>query len=289
MRGREILAVVMVAGLLLTGCRGRGLLSSGVVAQVGKTELTEKDVAAAIPSGMSEKDSLAMVEGYVDAWVRKQVKLQEAERVLAETGVNIDAMVEDYRSSLLTYRLDRFYVENMVDTIVSDSLVAGYYATHQPEFRLDRNIVKGRIVRLPVSFRLRTKLKELMGSSGAARQQDFLDLAAKNGLMLTTFDRWVSFDEFLDALPTMRGKSYDYLLKGSGIEELTDGDYRYYIQITDRALKGRQAPLEWVDNVVRNIISNERGSEAVRAMEDSLYRAALENHSLKIYLKTNQE
>ncbi len=284
MGGREILAVVMVAGLLLTGCRGRGLLSSGVVAQVGKTELTEKDVAAAIPSGMSEKDSLAMVEGYVDAWVRKQVKLQEAERVLAETGVNIDAMVEDYRSSLLTYRLDRFYVENMVDTIVS-----GYYATHQPEFRLDRNIVKGRIVRLPVSFRLRTKLKELMGSSGAARQQDFLDLAAKNGLMLTTFDRWVSFDEFLDALPTMRGKSYDYLLKGSGIEELTDGDYRYYIQITDRALKGRQAPLEWVDNVVRNIIYNERGSEAVRAMEDSLYRAALENHSLKIYLKTNQE
>ena len=51
----------------------------------------------------------------------------------------------------------------------------------------------------------------------------------------------------------------------------------------------RQAPLEWVDNVVRNIIYNERGSEAVRAMEDSLYRAALENHSLKIYLKTNQE
>ena len=274
--------------MLLAGCRGRGLLSSDVVAQVGKTVLTEEDVTAAVPAGMSGEDSLAMVENYVETWVRRQVKLQEAERVLAETGVNIDAMVEDYRNSLLTYRLDRYYMDRG-DTVVSDSLVADYYAMHQPEFRLDRDIVKGRIVRLPASFRLRTKLKELMGSPNAERQQDFLDLAVKNGLTLTVFDEWVGFDEFLNRLPTVRGKSYDYLLTGSRIEELTDGDYKYYVQITDHAAKGQQAPLEWVENVVRNIIYNKRGSDAVRRMEDSLYHAALENHTLKIYLKTNRE
>lgn len=288
MVGKGILPLVMAAGMLLAGCRGRGLLSSDVVAQVGKTVLTEEDVTEAVPAGMSGEDSLAMVENYVETWVRRQVKLQEAERVLAETGVNIDAMVEDYRNSLLTYRLDRYYM-GMVDTVVSDSLVADYYATHQPEFRLDRDIVKGRIVRLPASFRLRTKLKELMGSPNAERQQDFLDLTVKNGLTLTVFDEWVGFDEFLNRLPTIRGKSYDYLLTGSRIEELTDGDYKYYVQITDHAAKGQQAPLEWVDNVVRNIIYNKRGSDAVRRMEDSLYRAALENHTLKIYLKTNRE
>ena len=48
--------------MLLAGCRGRGLLSSDVVAQVGKTVLTEKDVTAAVPAGMSGEDSLAMVE-----------------------------------------------------------------------------------------------------------------------------------------------------------------------------------------------------------------------------------
>ena len=111
----------------------------------------------------------------------------------------------------------------------------------------------------------------------------------KNGLTLTVFDEWVGFDEFLNRLPTVRGKSYDYLLMGSRIEELTDGDYKYYVQITDHAAKGQQAPLEWVENVVRNIIYNKRGSDAVRRMEDSLYHAALENHTLKIYLKTNRE
>ena len=105
MVGKGILPLVMAAGMLLAGCRGRGLLSSDVVAQVGKTVLTEEDVTAAVPAGMSGEDSLAMVENYVETWVRRQVKLQEAERVLAETGVNIDAMVEDYRNSLLTYRI----------------------------------------------------------------------------------------------------------------------------------------------------------------------------------------
>ena len=65
--------------MLLAGCRGRGLLSSDVVAQVGKTVLTEEDVTAAVPAGMSGEDSLAMVENYVETWVRRQVKLQEAE------------------------------------------------------------------------------------------------------------------------------------------------------------------------------------------------------------------
>ncbi|HIW97917.1 MAG TPA: hypothetical protein H9866_05460 [Candidatus Tidjanibacter gallistercoris] len=291
MAGKHILfSAALVAALLLTGCRGRGgLLSYGAVAQVGEALLSENEVAQAIPSGMPPEDSLRMVDGYVDAWVRKQVKLQEAERVLAETGVDIDAMVEDYRNSLLTYRLDRYYMERMVDTVVSDSLVAEYYATHRPEFRLDRDIVKGRIVRLPASFRMRTKLKGLMGSPNPERQQDFLDLTVKNGLELTTFDSWVSFDDFLNRLPTVRGKSYDYLLGATRIEELSDGEYRYYVQITDRAVKGEQAPLEWVAQVVRNIIYNKRGSDAVREMEDSLYRAALENNTLKIYLKTNRE
>ena len=45
-----------------------------------------------------------------------------------------------------------------------------------------------------------------MGSPNAERQQDFLDLAVKNGLTLTVFDEWVGFDEFLNRLPTVRGK-----------------------------------------------------------------------------------
>lgn len=278
-------AVVCIALLTLTGCNGhRGLLSSGVVAQVGKAELHESDIVISLPAGSTPEDSLMFVDAYVNSWVRKQLKLQEAEKVLEKRGVDVEAMVTDYRNSILTYRLDQYYIEQKLDTIITDSLVQEYYDAHRSEHILDRNIIKGSIVKLPVSFRQQAKLKELMGSSNPERQQDFLDMAAKNNLLLTKFDNWVGFDEVLNYLPTIRGKSYDYLLTDGKVAELSDGDFKYYIFITDHLKKGDQAPLEWAANVVRKIIYNKRSSDIVKATEDSLYHAAQENNTLNIYL-----
>lgn len=280
-------AVMFVAAIALSGCGRKGVVSSDTVAQVGETLLSQNEVAAAVPKGMTPQDSLQMVDAYVNSWVRRQVKLREAEKVLQSSGVDVEAMVQDYRNSLLANRLDRYYIERKVDSMVSDSLVADYYEAHRPEFKLDRNIVKGRIVKLPVSFRQKAKLKELMISGKPERQQDFLDLVVKNNLVLIAFDKWTGFDEFLTNLPTVRGKSYDDLLTSKKINELSDGDYQYYIQITDYMGKGAEAPVEWVDNVIRNIIYNKRSGEVIKAVEDSLYNAAKENNTVKFYLQTN--
>lgn len=284
-KGTVLSAVICIALLSLTGCNGRrGLLSSGVVAQVGEAELHESDIAITLPAGSTPEDSLMFVDAFVNSWVRKQLKLQEAEKVLEKTGVDVEAMVTDYRNSILTYRLDQYYIEQKLDTIIADSLVREYYDAHRSEHILDRNIIKGSIVKLPMSFRQQAKLKELMGSSNPERQQDFLDMAAKNNLILNQFDSWVAFDEVLNYLPTIRGKSYDYLLTDGKVVELSDGEFKYYIFITDNLKKGDQAPLEWVENVVRKIIYNKRSSDIVKATEDSLYNAAQVNNILKIYL-----
>lgn len=283
-------ALLVAAMLTLSGCGSRGrLLSPATVAQVGESVLSEDEVAAAIPKGLTPEDSLQMVDAYVNSWVRRQVKLREAEKVLQSRGVNVEAMVQDYRNSLLANRLDRYYIEQRVDSVVSDSLVAEYYEAHRPEFKLDRTIVKGRIVKLPVSFRQQAKLKELMSSSKPERQQDFLDLVVKNNLVLLPFDKWTGFDEFLTSLPTVRGKSYDELLTSKKINELSDGEYKYYIQVTDYMGKGAEAPVDWVDNVIRNIIYNKRSSDMLKSVEDSLYNAAKQNSTLKIYLQTNND
>lgn len=290
MRLRNISSVVVsaVAAVVLSCCGRVGGPSGDTVATVGESVLTRSDVAAAVPAGLDENDSVAMADSYVEEWTRREVKLQEAERVLALHNVDIEAMVEDYRNSLLSYRLDRYYVDGKVDTVISDSLVAAYYTAHKPEFRMDRDIVKGRVARLPRSFNLRTKLKNLMGSSNAERQQDFLDMTVKNGLQLTVFDRWTGFDELLGMLPVVRGQDYSYLLKEDGISELMDDNYRYYIQITDHVSRGEQAPLEWVEEVVRNIIYNDRSSRTIRMHEDSLYRAAVDGGLVRIYSSKNR-
>lgn len=274
---------------IAAGCVGKYRPAAGTVAEAGDAVLTEREVAAAIPAGLPAEDSMRIAANYVEAWARKQVKLREAEKVLAENGIDVESMVEDYRNSLLSRRLDMYYVENCVDTLVSDTLTEAYYSQHKPEFRMDRDIVKGRVVVLPADFRWRTRLKTLMGDSDPDSQEDFAGLVAKNGIKITNFSEWIEADKLLRCLPASQDDDYSRLLRSKKVEEIVDGDYRYYVQITDRVLKGEQAPLEWVDGVVRNIIYNKRSEEMLKHIEDSLYSAACRDGEVKIYLQANQE
>ena len=283
----EVLVAISLV-LSASGC-GRTLSSEDLVAKVGDAELYVGDVAVNLVPGTSPEDSSAIAEAYVNAWVRKQLKIQEAEKVLPQVGVDIETMVADYRNSLLTRRLDQYYVERKVDTVVTDSLVSDYYERHKQDFMLDRDIVRGRILKVPDKFRQQAKLKDMMSATSDERKQDFNDMVMKNGLTLTEFDNWVSFGSFLEYLPTVRGKSYAYLLPERKIAELDGDGFKYYIQITDCVRKGEQAPLEWVADVIRKIIYNQRSGAALQTLEDSLYNAAVENRILKLYLPNNND
>ena len=136
---------------------------------------------------------------YVDRWVRKQLKLQEAEILFSASADDIDKMVEEYRQALLIRQLDQHYVDRSIDTTFTENEIAAYYNAHKADFRLDRTLVKGRIVQFGEGYRQARKLRELMGTKSEARQQDFRDICAKNDFTVSDFsDQWVDFPEFLE-------------------------------------------------------------------------------------------
>ena len=268
----------MAAILLLSGCgRNAGWRDAdeGVLARVGGATLMEADVKGIYSAGGSEADSLILLEAYVNSWVKRQVKIQEAERLATGSGIDIEAMVDDYRNSLITQRLNQYYVDKYIDTLIPASQIEEYYDRNRGQFVLDRTIVKGRIVRVPNSYRLTAKLKELMGSAQAEKQKDFMDICDKNNFSLMEFESWTDFSEFLSYLPVTRGRDYNYMLQSKMVRELADADNKYYVHVTDSRKKGRQAPLENVEHIVRRIIYNQRSNEIIRHCEDSLYNAAI--------------
>ena len=235
-----------------------------------------------VTRGLSGSDSLAKAESYVEQWVRREVKLQEAERVLEAERGDIERLVEEYRTSLLSNRLEQRYLAGKLDTLITDSMVEEYYNSHCKEFVLDRTILKGRIVRLPDNYRQSVKLLNLMGSKSADKQQDFLDLCKKNNFDLHTFETWVDFSEFLSYLPVRRDKNYDYILSGGEIRQMADADSKYFIEIYEVLKVGECAPLERVEDMVRRILYNRRRGEIVNSYNDSLYNAAIVEGLIRI-------
>ncbi len=251
------------------------------VARVGESVLRRSELDG-VTAGLVGEDSLCRAESYVDQWVRREVKMQEAERVLAADRAEVDKMVEAYRTSLMTNRLEQQYLTGRLDTLITDKMVKEYFASHRRDFVMDRTILKGRIVRLSDKYRQSVKLFNLMGSKSKEKQQDFLDLCRKNNFELHTFDSWVDFSEFLSYLPVRRDKNYDYILSGGEIRQMSDADSKYFIEITEVLRKGEPAPLERVEERVRRVLYNRRRAEVVELYNDSLYNAALLEGKIRI-------
>lgn len=277
---------VAACALLLAGCQElpRYLAGDTTLARAGGRELHLSDVRAVVPQGLSDGDSAAYMNVYVDRWVRKQLKLQEAEVLFSASAQDIDKMVEEYRQSLLIRKLDQYYVDRSVDTTFTDDEITTYYNAHKGDFRLDRTIVRGRIVRLPENYRQAAKLKSLMADASTARQQDFSDICEKNNFEVSDFrDRWVDFPEFLSYLPTLRSRNYDSVLGTGSVQQMRDNYSQYFFRIDAVLRQGETIPLERLRTTIRRILFNQRQTDLIRRYEQGLYTRAVEGGEVMIF------
>lgn len=273
--------------VLLAGCRKLpGYLTGGAaaVARAGGKELHLRDLVQVVPKGMTGGDSVAFMQVYIDRWVRKQLKLQEAEVLFSAAEQDIDKMVEEYRQALLIRKLDQYHVDHSVDTTFTDDEIVAYYNSHLADFRLDRTLVKGRIVQFNENYRQSKKLMTLMASRGAVQQQDFRDICEKNNFTVTDLRlSWVDFTEFLSYLPTLRTQNYDSVLTSSEVQQMRDSKSHYYLLIEAVRREGEPIPLERLNRTIRRILFNQRQGEVIRNYEETLFSRAAENGEVKIY------
>jgi len=291
MNWRRITAVVAFV-LLLAGCRKLPRYFSGdeTLARVGRRELRLHDLRSAVPQGISGEDSAAFVQRQVDRWVRQQLKLQEAEILFSSSEADIDRMVEEYRQALLIRKLEQQCVDRSIDTTFTEEEIAAYYNAHKSDFRLDRPLVKGRIVRFSEGFRQTRRLRTLFESPGAAQQREFADLCAKNDFTVTDFrDRWVDFAEFLSYLPALQSQNYDPVLASAAVQEMRDSKSHYYFRIEAVCREGEPIPVERLRTTIRRILFNRRQQEIIRSHEEELFARGVESGRVKLYGRGDKE
>lgn len=279
-----ILAMAM-AVVAAAGCRRLNpFAEEQLVAQVGDERLYFSDVAPIFTTPLKPEDSLAMLRLYVDAWVMRQLKIQQADKLFRDSEPEVDRMVEEYRTALLTHKLDQYHVDAAIDTALIDSELDEYYAAHRTDFALDRTLVKGVIVRLPANHPRRAQVRGLMAGNGE-RYQDFLELSLKNNFDVHDAAEWVDFVDFLRMLPTNNRHDYENMLAKNGVQEMRDGDDLYLVLIRSYIRRGEPAPFERVREDIRRVMLNQRRQEIIRNYEDSLRNVAVADKKLKVKIE----
>ena len=281
--------ITVLAGvLLLAGCRElpRYFVSDTTLAEVGDRKLRVRDVQSAVPQGFAGDDSVAFVRAFVDRWVRKQLKLQEAEVLFSASEHDIDRQVEEYRQSLLIRKLEQQYVDRDIDTVLSEREVAAYYQTHKSDFKLDRPVVKGVIVQTREGDRQAGKLKTLMLGRSEAQEQALRDICEKNNFTITDFrTRWVDFTEFLNYLPALQSQNHRSMLNAvSKVQEMRDNQSHYFFRIDEVQREGDPIPLERLRTTIRRILFNQRQGEVIRRHEEELLRRGLGENKVRLFI-----
>lgn len=280
---RTVLILLLV--IVTQSCGKFGLYSydkGETLAKVGDKELYMSDVDKILKGDMTKSDSTAIIESYIENWVKSQVKIAAAEAALSDSEEEIDELVNQYRTSLITYRYEDNVVNRSLDTTVTREQITKYYADNRDNFRLAGPIVKAAVVRLPTKLRLGRKFEEMFKSPNAKNWQEFEAICQKNNYRLDDYSNdWTDFTTVVAHIP-FTSSNFDEFLKSKQYYEVEDDQYKYMMKILSYRPTSDFSPAEREYNNIRKIIINSRRAELIRNLEDSLMRVANQNNTIQI-------
>lgn len=270
---------------MFVSCRAisRFLNNDNIVAEVDGIILLRSDLDAVIPDDISAEDSTHLAIQYINSWATDLVFQKIAEQQLSKSEKDVTRELEDYRKSLLKYRYEQLYVNERLDTAVSDDLVDEYYVAHSDKFILQRPVIKARFLSIYNDSPGLEPIRKRMSSSDVQDLIEADSLAYSSAMKFTTWkDEWID----INVLSSEFGVDYLTLLeqlRGNWVEsEDTTGLVRV-AYISDMKRKGELAPLEYSAQDIKDMIVSARKQALVSELERDLLDDARENGKFKIY------
>jgi hypothetical protein len=259
------------------------LFGDGVVARVGEHRLMRSELADYIPAGVSSEDSLSLAQRYINAWAEELLFMDMAESRLSKEEQDVSKELEEYRRTLLKYRYEERYINERLDTLISDEEVRNYYKEHTDKFLVDRPLLKTRYMVIPADSRSLKTIKELMSSD------DAMDAIAADSLAFTAALRYVdSSDSWMDAILLARDLGTDEVsmmkaLRNRFIELKGDDGNLRVAYVVDIVQKGNPAPLDYCEERIKDILLSSRKHDLVSGLERDLLNDALVKGKFVIY------
>ena len=285
---RDFLHFPAVASLLLLTAVSCEMASSLVhddqpVARVGKENLYRSEIEGRIPGMMSPEDSAGFAERYIRLWAMDRLYADVAEKQLSKAELDVSAELESYRRSLLRYRYEQRYLNDRLDTLISDRQISDYYEAHEADFALREPLMKIRFVDIMKDSPDLDEILALMSSDGHGDLVRADSLARVSALRY--FDNsgsWMSASDLARYFGISASEMLDAMDEDMIIIEPENRGDVLAAYVCDMVESGT-APLEYCTPVIRDIILSNRKHELLAALERDLLDEALDSKQFVIF------
>ena len=251
--------------------------------------LYQDDLQAALPLNLSADDSVLFAESYIKNWVEDVLLFDKAEGNILDSE-KIKSLVESYRKALIMHTYQEALVkQKLADEITADEVVE-YYEKNKQLFLLDKPIVKGVFLKVPLKA---SKLSDVRRWY-KRNTQDAIEQLEKYSLLNAVtydyfYDRWRPLDEIEALIPNRTWNAdSDYLEKNRNVE-LKDTAYHYFLHIEEYLGKGSQKPLDFAEEEIKETLINLKRVEFINGVKNDLYHQASDkNKIIYYYLDSNE-
>lgn len=258
-----------------------GKSSEDAVARVYDEYLYKIDLVGIVPEGFSKQDSLAVINDFIDNWIRQKILLKQAENNLSSEQKDFTKQLEEYKNSLIVYQYERSLVSQKLDTSVSEADIETYYNKNIKDFELKNNIVKVLYIKIGKSTPV-NQVRSFIKSEKPQDRKKLEEFCLRYGQnYMLEDDKWLLFDDILKEIPIKTYNQEEYLQNNRYIE-ISDSLNTYLLNIKGFMIKESVSPLSFERANIRSIIINKRKLKLIETMRKDIYDKALKSGDFEI-------
>jgi hypothetical protein len=274
--------IIFILCLVVTSC---GQKINMPIARAYDAYLYPDDLKELVNPGITGKDSLNLVNTYIENWQRQQALLHIAQKQVQLNPERFNAQIEEYKNALIIHEFEESLLKEKLDTLVTEKEINDYYENHQDVFVLKRPIFKVSYIQLPNNAPELARVKRWFLSDDFADQhllQQYCETYSPSFSLQDT--SWYYIEELTKKIPIEQIDENNYKNYGR-IFEINEKNQLYLIILRDSKLKNNISPLDIERSNIHNLLINQRKVELINKEENRIIDQARQNNNIETYSK----
>ena len=262
--------------LFLISCDFNKKSDDNYVARVGEEFLSYSYLNDLIPENISVEDSVELANKIISEWATSKLLLQNAQNNLNENEKeSIDEKSKKYRDNLILSDYKNKISKNNPDTVVTDNEIKVFYENNSKNFTLYSEIIQGRYLKLNKNNFNINEIKRRFNRFNLGDRYFFDSISIQ--LLNYSFNdsTWINKNLFFNKIPTLNNDEIQRIVKNNLFYIKEDSLALYLIKINKYKKANDYAPLDYIYERIRELISNRKRIDYLTKIEKELIEDAL--------------
>tara|TARA_B100000575_G_scaffold266569_1_gene243991 strand:+ start:1616 stop:2455 length:840 start_codon:yes stop_codon:yes gene_type:complete len=261
---------------IVISCNFKDVNDSNYIAKLGDEYLSYSDIKNQIPSNTSFQDSLDIASKFIKEWATNKLLIQSAEiNLTANEMESIEEKSKKYRNGLILSEYKNKISKNNPDSVVSVDEIKFFYEKNSKNFKLYNEIVQGRYVKLNNKYFNVSEIKRRFKRFSSSDKYFFDSISIQLLNYFFNDSTWINKDLFFNKIPSLEDREIERIVKNNLFYVKEDSLALYLIKINKYKNADDYAPLDYIYDRIRELISNRKRIDYLNKIEKELIEDAL--------------